>query len=150
MAEEYCSKVQCPFCGTNDDLKVRPDFSEDEPEKIIAYHVECGICGCKGRNAYPIGWCETEESAIRAWEHRGSIRPVNALPSASSILKFSFEPHGPAGQYALYHGRTPDREGRKICNLYDFSFNVGNGSTSKEIMKEIVDALNNNAHLKGE
>lgn len=59
----------CPFCkGT--DLVVLPDKSEDEPTRIYAYHVMCRDCHCHGRNHYPIGWCETKEAAIEAWNDR--------------------------------------------------------------------------------
>jgi hypothetical protein len=70
----------CPFCGKNDALEVLPDSHDNDTPAfnshfVYAYHVHCHHCGCNGRNNYPIGWCETEEAAIEAWNHRGSIRP---------------------------------------------------------------------------
>ncbi len=59
----------CPFCKGRD-LSVRPDFSEDEPARIYAYHVFCCDCHARGRNHYRIGWCETPESARQAWNDR--------------------------------------------------------------------------------
>lgn len=73
--------LPCPFCGTSDALHIFEDKSEDDPNWTIAYHVECGHCGCHGRNNYPIGWCESEQEAREAWNHRGSIRPMYANPA---------------------------------------------------------------------
>ncbi len=58
----------CPFCNRND-LLVLPDKSEDD-QRIYAYHVFCRDCHCHGRNHYRIGWCETPESAMEAWNDR--------------------------------------------------------------------------------
>lgn len=127
----------CPFCNRDDELSVQPD---KEGRRIYAYHVHCGVCGCNGRNNYPIGWCETPEAAWEAWNHRGSVRPVFDLAASQSQL-FSIEPHGPGGQYALYHGRDMHHHGARLCNLYDFD------SAGERTRKSIVDALNANAHL---
>ena len=63
----------CPFCHKNDALLISPDYSEEKPRKIYAYHVHCHHCGCNGRNMYAIGWCETPEAAIEAWQDRGPV-----------------------------------------------------------------------------
>lgn len=55
--------------------------------------------------------------------------------------KFTIEPHGPDGQFALYIGRDNNHHGFRLCNLYDFDMN------KKETIDSIVTALNNNLHL---
>jgi Lar family restriction alleviation protein len=67
--------LPCPFCGGKD-LVIREDKSGDEPEddptdqRTYAYHVFCRGCHAHGRNNYPIGWCESEQAAIEAWNDR--------------------------------------------------------------------------------
>jgi Lar family restriction alleviation protein len=62
--------LPCPFCGRND-LVIREDKSEDGDSTITyAYYVFCRDCHCHGRNNYPIGWCESEQAAIEAWNDR--------------------------------------------------------------------------------
>lgn len=60
--------LPCPFCGRND-LIIHPDYSEDDG-RIYAYHVFCRDCHAHGRNNYPIGWCESEDAAVEAWNDR--------------------------------------------------------------------------------
>jgi len=84
-SEEAKDDIACPFCGLDDALKVFPDYSEDEPDHIIAYHVKCRHCGARGRNNYPIGWCESEEAAWEAWLHRGSVRPGQPNKAAAPL-----------------------------------------------------------------
>ena len=131
-------KLDCPFCGKGDALTIEKDVGEEGD--VYAYHVECGHCGCHGRNNYPIGWCESEQEAVEAWNHRGSIRP-ELFFSANQAEKYSIEKHGPDGQYALYFGRDMNHHGARLCNLYDFDRN------ENATREAIVDALNNNAHL---
>lgn len=106
----------CPFCKTNQSLYIGEDKSEDDDEdpRTFAYHVGCGICGAKGRNRYPIGWCETPEQAVEAWNDRGE-------PMLSQ--DYHLEPLGPEGQFALYNGRTPRHPGQRLCLMYDFGYN---------------------------
>lgn len=47
--------------------------------------------------------------------------PVVAVPGWES--RWSFEPHGPDGQFALYEGRTRHTHGKRLCNLSDFDGN---------------------------
>jgi hypothetical protein len=74
----------CPLCGNKKDLIVLPDFSEDEPTRIYAYHVFCQHCHTHGRNCYPIGWCESEQAAIEAWNDRydmgGNMNEIKYCP----------------------------------------------------------------------
>lgn len=130
----------CPFCYKDDQLSVDVDRDEDEG-RVYAYHVHCGHCGCRGRNNWPIGWCETPEQAWEAWDYRGSVR-MEMMPAAGPGNQFSIEQHGPGGQYALYIGRDNFHHGMRLCNLYDF------GKNDNATRKAIVEALNNNAHLK--
>lgn len=62
----------CPFCRRNDMLTIETDISSEDG-RLYAYHVLCRNCGCRGRNRFRIGWCETRLSAIEAWQDRGSI-----------------------------------------------------------------------------
>lgn len=126
--------VFCPFCGQKD-LSIIPDISEDEEKRIYAYHVYCNTCGCTGRNHYPIGWCETEEEAIEAWNHRGSIKP-EYLHCSNNYESYSIEEYGPWGPYALYFGKNTHSKGTRLCNLYDFT---NNGFI---LRKTIVNMLN--------
>lgn len=50
--------------------------------------------------------------------------------------KYTIEPHGPAGQYALYFGRDKDHHGLRLCNLSDFDMNA------PETIRLISDSLN--------
>lgn len=61
--------LPCPFCGSTD-LSVEPDKTEDDNDRIYAYHVFCHDCQARGRNEYPISWCESEQAAIEAWNDR--------------------------------------------------------------------------------
>lgn len=134
------SHAACPFCGNTDKLNVYPDKAEDDDDRIYAYHIHCEVCGCNGRNTYPIGWCETPEAAWEAWDHRGSVRPQIAFAS-TMFEKYSIEPHGPSGQYVLHFGRNATFHGLNLCTLYDFD---RNGEATR---KAIVEALNSNLHL---
>lgn len=104
----------CPFCRTNQSLHIGEDKSEED-QRTYAYHVYCGICGAKGRNHYPIGWCESPEQAIEAWNDRGQ-------PTLHQ--DYHLEPLGPDGQFALYNGKTPRNPGRRLCLMYDFGYNL--------------------------
>lgn len=67
MSKPYIENPNaCPFCKKNDALTVEPD--RDKDGRVYAYHVHCHHCGCNGRNRYPIGWCESPEAAVEAWE----------------------------------------------------------------------------------
>lgn len=61
--------LPCPFCG-NTKLIIEPDRAEDDNGRIYAYHVYCPDCHARGRNMYPICWCESEQEAIEAWNDR--------------------------------------------------------------------------------
>jgi hypothetical protein len=50
--------------------------------------------------------------------------------------KYSIEPHGEEGQYALYYGRDYQHHGERLCNLYDFDVN------KDKVIIDICDALN--------
>ncbi|MCK9576854.1 MAG: hypothetical protein M0R51_13195 [Clostridia bacterium] len=50
--------------------------------------------------------------------------------------KYSIEPHGEEGQYALYYGRDCQHHGARLCNLYDFDMN------KDKVIRDICDALN--------
>lgn len=131
--------LACPFCGQND-LSILPDKDEEDGH-VYSYHVHCNTCGARGRNNYPIGWCESEEQAKEAWNHRGSVKPLIFYES-NDRQKFSIEPHGQDGQYALYVGRDVSHHGLRLCNLYDFDKN------RESTISMIVKALNNNKHLE--
>ncbi len=62
--------LPCPFCGNEKDFKIVPEYAEDDPTWIVTYHVYCKWCHARGRNCYPIGWCESEQAAIEAWNDR--------------------------------------------------------------------------------
>lgn len=59
----------CPFCGKDDDLSVRDMVNVIEGD-TYARAVICGHCFCVGRHVYPIGWTESDEEAIEAWNDR--------------------------------------------------------------------------------
>jgi Lar family restriction alleviation protein len=62
--------LPCPFCGSNKDLSIEEDMSEEDGDKhAYACHVRCG-CGARGRNLYPICWVESDGHAIEAWNDR--------------------------------------------------------------------------------
>lgn len=61
--------LPCPFCGGTD-LEIRPEVSEDDSTHVCTFHVFCQDCHARGRNNYPIGWCETVQQAIEAWNDR--------------------------------------------------------------------------------
>jgi Lar family restriction alleviation protein len=61
--------LPCPFCGGTD-LIVDTDYARDDDIRAYAYHIFCNDCHATGRNQYPIGWCESEEMAIEAWNDR--------------------------------------------------------------------------------
>jgi len=61
--------LPCPFC-CGSDLTVQKDFSEDDPTQWISMHVFCRGCYARGRNHYRIGWCESEQAAVEAWNDR--------------------------------------------------------------------------------
>lgn len=77
----------CPFCGGNN-LIVRKDFSEDEMTSWYAMHVFCTDCHARGRNNYPIGWCESERAASDAWNDRnGNVDDLIDAATQQDIVK---------------------------------------------------------------
>ena len=61
--------LPCPFCGSTD-LIIDTDYAEDDDHRAYAHHVFCSDCHARGRNQYPISWCETPSMAIDAWNDR--------------------------------------------------------------------------------
>lgn len=61
--------LPCPFCGRVD-LKIEPDRSEDDNDRVYAFHVYCPDCHASGGNMYPSCWCETPAQAIERWNDR--------------------------------------------------------------------------------
>jgi Lar family restriction alleviation protein len=61
--------LPCPFCGSKD-LELFPDLAKDDDDRIYAYHVFCNDCHARGRNNYPISWCESKQEAMEAWNDR--------------------------------------------------------------------------------
>jgi len=56
--------------------------------------------------------------------------------SINNTEKYTIEPHGVTGQYALYKGRDTIHHGARLCNINDFDMN------EKQTIKMIVNALN--------
>jgi Lar family restriction alleviation protein len=69
MIKQSAELLPCPFCGSND-LEIIPDLAKDDNNRIYAYHVFCRDCHARGRNNFPICWCESEQQAIEAWNDR--------------------------------------------------------------------------------
>lgn len=69
MTGDNIQLLPCPFCGSTD-LVIRPDKAEDDNDRIYAYHVSCKTCSARGRNLYPVCWCESEQQAVEAWNDR--------------------------------------------------------------------------------
>lgn len=128
----------CPFCKTNHELHFEEDKTEDQEDEqdnghTYAYHVRCAICGCKGRNSYAIGWCESPEAALSAWNDRGvEIR-----------RNYAIEPFGPDGQFALYSGRITPAHGSKLCTLYDFSRDKREGAKLRALLVDLLNEASN-------
>lgn len=129
----------CPFCRTNDDLYFGEDKSEGQEDEednghTYAYHVRCGRCGCKGRNRYAIGWCESHEAALQAWNDRGVEIHRN----------YAIEPFGPTGQFALYSNRISPEHGFRLCTMYDFG---NDNRKATQLRALLVDLLNEASKL---
>lgn len=67
---------------------------------------------------------------IRAKQHREAIFGQELPP------KYSIEPHGQPGEYALYFGRDMHHHGANLCKLSEFD------AKGEESRKMIVAALN--------
>jgi Lar family restriction alleviation protein len=77
----------CPFCGGNR-LVICKDHSEDDPSNWYAMHVFCTECHARGRNNYPIGWCESERAASDAWNDRnGNVDDLIDAATQHDIVK---------------------------------------------------------------
>ncbi len=77
-----------------------------------------------GKNPYS---CVTPEDAERktAWDSGwvdGRVRGVVELEP--EVARYSIEPHGPEGSYALYRGRSKTTHGLNLCRLSDFDWGV--------------------------
>lgn len=64
--------MPCPFCGRSK-LKIIDIFSEDEPTHSYAKAVFCTSCHTTGRHHNPIGWAESKQEAMEAWNTRPLI-----------------------------------------------------------------------------
>lgn len=82
--------LPCPFCG-GDDLKLHEDFSEDEPRRAYAWHVFCQNCHCHGRNNFPIGWAETQDEAVTAWNRRTLTRRSASTGVKSELVAWRWK-----------------------------------------------------------
>ena len=60
MSEEL---LPCPFCGSKD-LVINKDTD------FSIYYVHCRDCLCEGRKTHKIGWVESAQEAINAWNDR--------------------------------------------------------------------------------
>jgi Lar family restriction alleviation protein len=76
--------LPCPFCGGSD-LSVRRDYTPEDPSHWYAMHIFCEDCHAHGRNNFPIGWCECEQSAADGWNLRGHRRGTMVSDSAVSV-----------------------------------------------------------------
>lgn len=120
------TEIKCPFCLVDDSCKVVKRFVNG----VDAYSVSCVACGASGPIKTAAGVCLTPELAIEAWQKDG-IKTFNAEPS-----RYSIEPHGVAGSYALYVGRSMSAHGARLCNLSDFDAN------GEAVRGMIISALN--------
>jgi len=91
--QEIDNLLPCPFCGGND-LKVLPDCAEDDNNRIYAYHVFCQDCHARGRNHYPISYCESERAAKEAWNDRFVPATIPGNELSTTALKKEWEEKG--------------------------------------------------------
>jgi len=62
----------CPFCGGSD-LEITPRKAHDDNDREYAKAVHCRDCMTVGPHEVGIGWCETDEEAVEAWNRRAPI-----------------------------------------------------------------------------
>jgi Lar family restriction alleviation protein len=100
----------CPFCAGND-LSIRQDMTADGSFPYAMY-VFCHTCHARGRNHYKIGWCETEEAAVEAWNDRKLPKPV-LLPDMRDHIAIMIDP---------------------AVRIYLADFKISDGPTDNQIM----------------
>ena len=100
-------------------------LSEHLPEKINPEDFNVSESG------QVVSKVETKDFSMQAKQTH------EALFGQEKSARYSIEPHGLDGAFALYFGRDKDHHGANLCALSGFAVN------GEEVRKSIVQALNN-------